>query len=475
MAPVNQKIKRPHYMGLSQKLTIEDKSRVFRMIEYKPHEGQALIHESQVRNKVVCCGRRWGKSMCAGAEAMAIAAVGGWAWIVSHTYDLAGVIFDQCKDYAKLTEYKHLVYSIRSSKGDQVIETRTGGLIGAKSSDKPDSLIGRGLDLVIQDEASKEKRKTVYEQQLGPALSDRIGGYMPISTPSGLDWFYDLWMLGNNAEHKENWQSFRFPTFTNPLYPRSEVERARNEITERTFRQEYLAEFLEDGGAIFVGVDAVSILPSGTVLPGPFVMGVDLAKYEDYTAISILDVPTMQQVYMEAFQGMPWEVQCVKIAELSQQYMAPVLIDSTGVGDPILERLDALVQWAPVEGYKFTTITKTHLINQASVIIERGEISLIDDEKQKRELKSYHYEKTDAGNLKMTAPSGQHDDRVIALSLSIEMAMRYCGTSIPSIIDTGAHHHVPLGESTGYPGKMGSPVQGQFVSGSRKVRKLRKH
>jgi predicted phage terminase large subunit-like protein len=84
-----------------------------------------------------------------------------------------------------------------------------------------------------------------WTEALRPALSDRKGGALFISTPRGLNWFRDLWLMGQDAEFPD-WQSWRFPTSSNPFIDPDEIEAARKSMLSRIFRQEYEADFLED-------------------------------------------------------------------------------------------------------------------------------------------------------------------------------------------------------------------------------------
>ena len=120
---------------------------------------------------------------------------------------------------------------------------------------------------------------------------------------------------------------------------------------------------------------------------------------------------------------------------------APVLIDSTGVGDPVREILARAINWSYVEGYVFTTISKTHLVNQFAVAIERGEVRLLAPAMEPggseigsvalAELGSYRYSKSPSGTIKMGAPEGKHDDCVMSLCLAYEMLRRGVGGAAP--------------------------------------------
>jgi len=119
-----------------------------------------------------------------------------------------------------------------------------GGEIVVKSADSPESLRGEGLDLVVLDEAAYIDGE-VWTDAIRPALSDRKGGALIISTPAGYDWFHEAYERGQ--EGRSDWQSWQYSTSDNPLIDADEIEAARESLPGRTFQQEYLALFVADG------------------------------------------------------------------------------------------------------------------------------------------------------------------------------------------------------------------------------------
>jgi len=100
------------------------------------------------------------------------------------------------------------------------------------------------------------------------------------------------------------------------------------------------------------------------------------------------------------------------------------MVDSTGVGDPIFEQLR--MGGIPVEGFKITAQSKEALINKLAIAIEHQELTLMDIPEQTNELIAYEYDVTPSGHVTMNAPSGMHDDIVIALALAnIKLTRNY--------------------------------------------------
>jgi hypothetical protein len=140
------------------------------------------------------------------------------------------------------------------------IELETGGSITIKTADNPYGLRGVGLDFVVIDEAAFVAEE-VWTACLRPALSDREGGALMLSTPRGRNWFCHAFQRGQDPM-SEDWQSWRFPTRGNPRIRPPEIAEAKLLLPERIFQQEYEAEFLADGGTVFRRVGAAATAPT---------------------------------------------------------------------------------------------------------------------------------------------------------------------------------------------------------------------
>lgn len=147
-------------------------------------------------------------------------------------------------------------------------------------------------------------------------------------------------------------------------------------------------------------------------------MGVDLAKTQDFTVLTVIDSVTREVVAKERFQDVSWKEQKIRIQALALKYnRALCIVDSTGLGDPIYE--DLMNSGVSCEGYKFTNDTKCKLIENLAIAIEQRLITFPPDEDLLDELRSYEYTITDQGRIKYSAPEGKHDDCVISLGLAV--------------------------------------------------------
>ncbi len=188
-----------------------------------------------------------------------------------------------------------------------------------------------------------------------------------------------------------------------------EVADAKDKLPLSVFEELYLAKPSDDGGNPF-GIKAIEDCCGPMSGGSPVVFGVDLAKSVDWTwPIGLDDDGAI--CFSERWQG-PWRATKGRLADIIGG--TPALIDSTGVGDPIVEDLQAVCPC--VEGFKFTSNSKQQLMEGLASDLQQGRIRGI-DETLKIELESFEYEYTRTG-VRYTAPEGMHDDGVCSLALA---------------------------------------------------------
>ena len=190
-------------------------------------------------------GRRFGKTHLATWE-LAKAALSGKeknCWYVAPTYKAAKEIA-----WDMLIKILPEEYISKKNESSLSISLRNGSVISLKGAEKPDSLRGRALDFVIMDEFADMKPIT-WTEVLRPSLSDREGNAMWIGTPKGRNHFYDLWTFGIDGH--SGWSSFQYTTLQGGNVAASEIEAAKNDLDERTFKQEYEAAFVNYSGIIY--------------------------------------------------------------------------------------------------------------------------------------------------------------------------------------------------------------------------------
>jgi len=399
------------------------------MLDFRPHAGQSTILLSPARYRVVCCGRRWGKSLLAAHEAVCAALVGGQVFVVGGDYNSASIIFEQCWDISlRLGKY----VAQRKRQDPPIIRFKQGGYVMARSAENVNQLVGRGLDLIIVDEAAKIADANVWQQYLRPALSDTLGHALFISTPEGRNWFWEMWLRGQNPDYPQ-YASWRFPSSSNPYLDAGELEAARAELPERVYRQEYEAEFLEDVGGVFSHVRerATAKRQSERKPQHRYVMGVDLAKHEDWTVAIVLDASTGEMCDILRMQKVDYSLQVERIVGMAFHWQAAVCVDATGVGEPVAEEI--FRRGVTVVPFTFTQASKLALVQDLVLAFEQAAIAILPEEWLIQELEMYKYERTPSGNLRMGAPEGQHDDGVMALALAWHIAVPFQSQAVPRV------------------------------------------
>lgn len=374
------------------------------------HEAQLAIDEHPARFKVVNCGRRFGKTALGVRAAIRVAVDGGFAWWVAPTYPIAGIGWDVLKHYAR--QFPDGMCSVKEA--DRLVTFPGGGAVQVKSADNPDSLRGRGLDYVVLDEAAYIPERA-WTEALRPALSDRKGGALFISTPSGRNWFYRLYMRGMDGGLWGEWASFCFPTSANPYIDALEIEAARLELPAEVFAQEYEAAFTDDAGMVFRGVrECIGV---GDAV-GRIVAGLDWAQSKDYTALALVD-DAGQVVALDRFNQIGWQVQRDRVMATVQRYgVDEIVAEYNSIGGPNIEELQAA--GLPVTAFNTSNESKTRVIQQLVGAFERREIRIPNDPVLIGELEAYEAKRLPSGKWQYNAPEGMHDDTVIALALAWE-------------------------------------------------------
>lgn len=391
--------------------------------KWKAHEGQKQILRSKAQFLTVAAGRRFGKS-----ESMAVMALfealrqpGKIIFIIAPTYDQSTVIFESVLRFLGRSPFNKLVNRVKYSPYP-LLQFVHESEIHARSSDKPNNLRGRKAHLVILDEAAFVKDSAVYDV-IEPMLADYNGRLIKISTPYGKNHFYDSFMKG--LEGVRGYESFRFPSWMNPYISREFLELKKLEYGETSlrWRVEYEAEFVDDQNVVFPWNVIEGVVEDYNIPIRPkqghlYSMGVDVAKYQDYTVIVVMDMTEKphRMVYFERFNQKSWQYVVNRIETIYKRYQPKGYIDVTGVGDPIFEALKA--RGVYLEPFKFTAQSKQELIDNLRAKMEMQEIvvpmlrELID------ELRFFEYKMTEGGYMKMEARIGYHDDTVIALALA---------------------------------------------------------
>lgn len=210
--------------------------------------AQATIAKDKHRFRVICSGRRFGKTTLSVEEmkGKALSKPSKIAY-VAPTYAQARdicwqMLIKELKPIIKKTNESRLELEVMTKDGDSSFITLRGW-------ESIETLRGQQYDLIVIDEiASMRNFWSNWQEVVRPTLTDTKGEALFISTPKGFNHFYDLY----NLEQKDSdYKSFHFSTYDNPFIPSEEVDKARLEMTEDRFAQEYLADFRKTEGLVY--------------------------------------------------------------------------------------------------------------------------------------------------------------------------------------------------------------------------------
>ena len=371
---------------------------------------QTRIATSPHRVLTVAMGRRWGKTTMAGAMALSGAVKGGIVGWVAPTYSNSRPLWR----FVEQSIVREPLAVAR--RADRSVDFPSGGRLSIFTADNDIALRGEAFDLVIVDEAARIREET-FTDVLLPTLADRDGHILLISTPKGRNWFWRQFITGQ--EGNDRTRSFTAPSSDNPLASiKRAAELARTTVSDRTYRQEWLAEFVEDGGGVFRGVlQCVREHPTEPEPGRSYVMGVDWGRTNDATVFTVMCVEDAQVVCIESMQDTAYALQLDRLRRLHTRWQPyAILAEANSMGGPLVEALQRLE--LPVRSFVTTAITKPPLIDALALAIERGDIGLTNNTTLLTELQAYESERLPSGAVRYSAPGGMHDDHVISLSLA---------------------------------------------------------
>ena len=397
-----------------------------RVLLPKLHAHQQVIADCPARFIVVAAGRRFGKSWLAQMLALDAAINHGKAvWWLSPThgnswthYLMVQRMIGDLASYKSAKQY-YMEFAYKGQRGSLTF----------KSGDREDNLRGSGLDFVVLDEAAYMS-SSLWNDVVRPTLIDKEGHALFLSTPKGYgNFFHQLYLRGLDTEKYPDWRSFHFSSADNLSIPGmvEEVKRAKKDMTTLKFRQEILAEFVQDAGGVFFDVEKAAIEP---VLTAPeegktYVAGVDIGRHHDYTVFTVLEIlshNTAKQVAMYRISQAAFNAQIRWIEEkIARWHPLKTYIENNSIAMPIVEELEN--RGLSVKAVKVTRHNKGPLIEKLSTSLQKGRLTLLDARStegsiQLGEMVSYEMKRSQTGMARYGAVSGAHDDTIMALAFA---------------------------------------------------------
>lgn len=322
-------------------------------------------------------------------------------WWVAPVYPQAKIAFRRLKERFDESLFK-------ANESELTITLANGATIYFKSGEKADNLYGDDVYAAVLDEASRMREESWFAVR--STVTKTRGPIRIIGNVAGRrNWAYQL---ARKAEAGiPDWHYAKIVAWDAVeagVLAKDEVEQARAQLPDNVFRELYLAEPSLDGSNPF-GQQAIESCISSLSDSEPVVFGVDLAKSVDWTVSIGLD-EYGNVCRFDRFQR-PWEETVAHLSQIIRD--VPSIIDSTGVGDPVVETLQRRL--GNVQGFKFTSTSKQMLMEGLAVAIQSGDIAFPRGAIT-AELDAFGYEHTRTG-VKYT--SSIHDDTVCALALAV--------------------------------------------------------
>lgn len=336
-------------------------------------------------------------------------APGDHSWWVAPVSDQAQIAFKRIK--------AHLTPGSFTSRESPVptINLINGADISFRSADNPDSLYGEDVKRAVLDEASRQ-REDAWHAVRSTLTATRGPAIMIGNVKGRRNWFYEFCRRIESGKEPNGHYAkitWRDAVEANVL-DLDEIDDARRNLPENVFKELYEAEASDDSGNPF-GEDHIYKCVAGLSNLPPVAYGLDLAKKKDYLVLIGLDEGG-RTCHFSRWQGVSWRESIRRIHDIVGEDI-PCLYDSTGIGDPVGEELQADGH-GNFRGYNFTAASKQRLMEGLAVSIQGHEITFPDGP-IKNELLTFEYDLTRTG-VRYSAPEGYNDDCVCGLALARE-------------------------------------------------------
>lgn len=388
----------------------------------EPHSKQRQFVRSHAKRIVVVAGRRVGKTTGVAIKAVESMLAGRRILEAAPVSDQTNSFWDACK---KALAEPIAAGVVRKNETERILDIPGGGRIKCKTAFNADTLRGDYADLLILDEYSLMNPDT-WNEVGAPMLLDNDGDAVFIFTPKRKNHAYHMFLRAQ-ADDTGRWAAFQFSSLDNPYLSKEALDEITSDMTEESYRQEILAEFLEGEGVVFRNIEACMHAPLTT--PNAhrghrLVAGVDWGKQSDYTAIAIGCATCHCEVARDRFNQIDYAVQRDRLRALYETWQpSEILAEANAMGDPIIEVLQR--ERLPVLPFQTTQTTKPPLIENLALVFERAEWQFQPDTIWTAELEAYERKvSATTGRSSYSAPEGLHDDTVVARALMVWQAMQ---------------------------------------------------
>lgn len=326
------------------------------------------------------------------------------------------------KEIIKVWDKKSkLIKTKKGAKGDIEIIFFNGSQILFRSAGSTDTLRGNGVHYLIVDEAAFVVEDTLTTIIL-PTMNVKGRKKLLISTPKGKNYLHRWYENGLSGKPEfAKWKSFRFNCYDSPFTPIETIEEARSVMTDVKFRQEFLAEFVDNASA-FKNIDnclSTDYKQDRPIVNEKYYAGVDIGLGTDASVISIVDGNGNLVNYFK------WEETNAQtvidlIIEINRIWkFKKILFETNNNGLPMFQTLKKSIP--VITNFNTSSKTKPEIINNLIHLFDTRTIRCLDTNDLRIELEAFNFNQNSSGYVKYGAASGFHDDIIMSFAIA-----RYC-------------------------------------------------
>jgi phage terminase large subunit-like protein len=398
------------------------------LLDFNPFSYQEKLLNDKSKRIIACMARQTGKTTTIATKAIHYAYTNPktTTLIISPSLRQSMIMFDKIQSL--ITQNPILAKSITRKTRTIIQLTNKSQIIALPCSEN--LLRGYTAHLAICDEAAFIPESIITEI-IYPMLSTTNGTAILLSTPWDKDHFFYKAFLN------PNYSTYKVKSNQCPLIPTQFLEEMRQNMTAEAYKREYEAEFTEAQNSYFpqdlirkcielaqkLALEPYTNLEQ-TIQKGKYHAGLDLGKLQDPTALAITkkeeNENTIKLVYLHEHPlQTPYTEVIGHIAKAHEKFnFQKILIDQSGVGEPILEEIQNQGITC-AQGIKFTQQTKQEILTTLKLTMEQEKLAIPYHRRLCQQINDQQYAYTKTGKLQFTHPPNTHDDLLWALALAV--------------------------------------------------------
>lgn len=383
-----------------------------------PKQEELLRNDAMI--EVDVAGRRFGKSELNSAKALRRAVMNPKTktLIAGPSLDQATIYYDVLTEALEESALRGFLKSVKISPFPTIYLKNGSEITFRSTAYNGKYMRGRKKHYIYLTEAAFIKDK-IYDEVVKPMQLDTNAKIVLESTPFGMNYFYKEYQKGLRDKTGFN-KSFHGTVYDNPIISKMMIEKLRKEVPGYVWKQEYLGEFVDDDSNFFKYDLILKIFEDYKVTKiydrhRKYKIGADIAKYNDYTVIVVMDITEKPYKIVEKYrfnQRLYDEVISI-INDLQSKYNCQVNLDATGVGDPVSEKINSC------NSFVFSQKSKSELLHNFLLLAEKEYILLPSSWIDLRDEMRYFKRFKSGSGFKLEAQQGYHDDTVMAVALSL--------------------------------------------------------